>query len=153
MTRRIHMTLRECITDKNLSLKRILFCFVAAIILLDEPTTGLDSFTAHSLIKTLSNLVKTRNKIVLLTIHQPRSDIFTLFDRIGILSQGEMVYFGEREKLVAHFTDAGFPCPTYVNPLDHYGTQRLNMRKTFKACTLNTTYVCISAFELSNVLV
>ena len=91
------------------------------ILLLDEPTTGLDSFTAHNLIKTLSNLVKTRNKIVLLTIHQPRSDIFHLFDAIGILSLGEMVYFGEKEQLLPHFTGAGHPCPDYVNPLDFYG--------------------------------
>ena len=89
--------------------------------MLDEPTTGLDSFTAHNLIKTLSDLVKTRNKLVLLTIHQPRSDIFHLFDAIAILSLGEMVYYGAKDDLLTHFANAGHPCPDYVNPLDFYG--------------------------------
>lgn len=92
-----------------------------ALLLLDEPTTGLDSFTAHSIIQTLTNLAKNYNKIVLLSIHQPRSDIFNLFDKIALLSLGEMVYFGPRSELVPYFTETGYPCPTYANPLDHYG--------------------------------
>ena len=91
------------------------------LLLLDEPTTGLDSFTAHYLVVTLAELAQKRNKIILMSIHQPRSDIFSLFDQIGILSQGQVVYFGPREELVPYFSSLGYPCPTYANPLDHYG--------------------------------
>ncbi|ELU08875.1 hypothetical protein CAPTEDRAFT_33227, partial [Capitella teleta] len=90
------------------------------LLLLDEPTTGLDSFTAHHLVSTLNNLAEKRNKIIVMSIHQPRSDIFSLFDQIGILSQGEMIYFGSRELMVPYFTDIDFPCPTYANPLDYF---------------------------------
>lgn len=92
-----------------------------ALLLLDEPTTGLDSFTAHDLVCTLNELAQRRGMIIIMTVHQPRSDIFCLFDQICILSQGSVVYFGPRDQLVPHFTSAGFPCPTYSNPLDHYG--------------------------------
>ena len=88
------------------------------MILLDEPTTGLDSFTAHDIIKMLAELAHNKNKLILITIHQPRSDIFKLLDKIGILSAGEKVYFGEREQLVPYFTSLGYPCPAYSNPLD-----------------------------------
>ncbi|KAJ8308058.1 hypothetical protein KUTeg_012932 [Tegillarca granosa] len=89
------------------------------ILLLDEPTTGLDCHTARHLISKLVEIAK-RGKIVILTIHQPRSDIFRLFDNVGILSLGEMIYFGMSKDLVPYFTTLGYPCPQYANPLDHY---------------------------------
>lgn len=90
------------------------------IILLDEPTSGLDSHTARYLVSNLRDLANDMNKIVLLTIHQPSSDIFGMFDQIGILSHGEVVYFGGRSDLVPYFTDLGYPCNAYTNPLDRY---------------------------------
>ncbi|ELT98073.1 hypothetical protein CAPTEDRAFT_116801 [Capitella teleta] len=90
------------------------------ILLLDEPTTGLDSFTAHYLVSVLAKLARSQKRIILMSIHQPRSDIFGLFDQIGILSLGEVIYFGPQISLVPYFTRLGFPCPIYANPLDHY---------------------------------
>jgi ATP-binding cassette subfamily G (WHITE) protein 5 (sterolin 1) len=91
------------------------------VLLLDEPTKGLDSFTAHYMVSALAKLARNRNKVILMSIHQPRSDIFNLFDQIGILSLGRVVYYGPQKELVPHFSKLGFPCPTYSNPLDHYG--------------------------------
>ena len=34
---------------------------------------------------------------------------------------GEIVYFGKADQMVPYFGSLGFPCPTYANPLDHYG--------------------------------
>jgi len=56
--------------------------------MLDEPTTGLDAFTANNIVSTLSGLAK-KNKTVVFTIHQPRSDIFPLLDLAMLLSQGK----------------------------------------------------------------
>ncbi|KAJ8308059.1 hypothetical protein KUTeg_012933 [Tegillarca granosa] len=85
----------------------------------NEPTSGLDSHTAHYLVSKLAEIAH-RGKIVILTIHQPRSDIFDLFDQIGLMSVGEMAYFGKAGNLVSYFTNLGYPCPKYANPLDHY---------------------------------
>ncbi|XP_046364697.2 ATP-binding cassette sub-family G member 5-like [Haliotis rufescens] len=89
------------------------------ILLLDEPTTGLDSYTARYLVSNLADLAH-RGKIVVLTIHQPRSDIFKLLDHVAILSLGELAYFGKVDDLVPYFTNLGYPCPKYANPLDEY---------------------------------
>lgn len=62
------------------------------VLLLDEPTTGLDSFTANRLVSNLSQLAKQYNKIIVMTIHQPRSDIFRLCDLVGILSLGNFFF-------------------------------------------------------------
>nr|KAG5692502.1 hypothetical protein BaRGS_018707 [Batillaria attramentaria] len=64
------------------------------LLFLDEPTSGLDSFTASHLVTTLSDLAKNR-RTILMSIHQPRSNIFELFDLVLLLSGGRMVYFGE----------------------------------------------------------
>ena len=88
--------------------------------LLDEPTTGLDSFTAHRLVARLGELAKKKNKIIVMTIHQPRSDIFKLLDNVCMLSTGEVVYSGPAPQLVPYFTNLGHVCPTYANPLDTY---------------------------------
>lgn len=62
----------ELITDPNL-------------IFLDEPTTGLDSFTATSVMEILRDLARSGRTIVS-TIHQPNSDIFEMFDRLMLLA-------------------------------------------------------------------
>ncbi|KAG8443621.1 hypothetical protein GDO86_008969 [Hymenochirus boettgeri] len=89
------------------------------ILILDEPTSGLDSFTAHNLVITLSRLAR-GNRLVLLSIHQPRSDIFQLFDLVLLLSSGDTIYSGTAKDMVAYFTTIGYPCPRYSNPADFY---------------------------------
>ncbi|XP_044118348.1 ATP-binding cassette sub-family G member 8 [Neovison vison] len=89
------------------------------ILILDEPTSGLDSFTAHNLVKTLSRLAK-GNRLVLISLHQPRSDIFRLFDLVLLMTSGSTIYFGAAQHMVQYFTAIGHPCPRYSNPADFY---------------------------------
>ncbi|XP_025105777.1 LOW QUALITY PROTEIN: ATP-binding cassette sub-family G member 5-like [Pomacea canaliculata] len=89
------------------------------ILLLDEPTTGLDSFTARHLVASLQQLAR-QGKLVVVSIHQPRSDIARLIDHIVLLSQGQVVFNGPSTQLVPYFTELGYPCPRYTNPLDTY---------------------------------
>ena len=55
------------------------------IVILDEPTSGLDSLTAYIICSYLHKLAKNQNKTVVMTIHQPNSEIFQLFDRLLFL--------------------------------------------------------------------
>ncbi|XP_074188036.1 ATP-binding cassette sub-family G member 8 isoform X2 [Rhinolophus sinicus] len=89
------------------------------ILILDEPTSGLDSFTAHNLVKTLSRLAK-GNRLVLISLHQPRSDIFRLFDLVLLMTSGTTIYLGAAKHMVQYFTALGYPCPRYSNPADFY---------------------------------
>ncbi|SCV69195.1 BQ2448_2215 [Microbotryum intermedium] len=88
-----------------------------SVLVLDEPTTGLDSFTAFALLETLSALAK-RGRIIALSIHQPRSDCFKLFDKITLLSRGSVVYSGPRATVLDYFDRLGHPLPVLANPLD-----------------------------------
>ncbi|KAJ8250641.1 hypothetical protein COCON_G00225630 [Conger conger] len=89
------------------------------VILLDEPTTGLDSMTANQIVVLLANLAK-RDRIVIVTIHQPRSELFRVFSRIAIMSCGELVFCGQSGEMVDFFSEQGYECPEYCNPFDIY---------------------------------
>lgn len=91
------------------------------LIFLDEPTTGLDSFTATSVIETLRDLAMS-GRTVVSTIHQPNSDIYELFDRLMLLAQGRIIYFNEAKLAVDYFSGLGekYRCPEMSNPADHF---------------------------------
>ncbi|KAI9099904.1 P-loop containing nucleoside triphosphate hydrolase protein [Phlyctochytrium arcticum] len=89
-----------------------------SILFMDEPTTGLDAFTSHALTETLVSLCR-GGRTIFVSIHQPRSDIFDLFDDIILLSRGDLVYAGPRQGALAHFENLGHTVPEYVNPADH----------------------------------
>ena len=100
--------------------------FFPDILLLDEPTTGLDSFTARHLVSSLQSLAR-QGKIIVMSLHQPRSDIVKLLDQSVIMSQGHVAYFGPTNEMVPYFTELGYPCPTYANPLDTYSKYATGM--------------------------
>ncbi|XP_059262197.1 ATP-binding cassette sub-family G member 5 isoform X2 [Mustela nigripes] len=87
--------------------------------LFDEPTTGLDCMTANQIIILLAELAH-RDRIVIVTIHQPRSELFQLFDKIAILSYGELVFCGTPAEMLDFFSGCSYPCPEHSNPFDFY---------------------------------
>ncbi|KAA8490737.1 ABC transporter G family member 22 [Porphyridium purpureum] len=90
------------------------------ILLLDEPTSGLDSNTALSVVRLLKELAHTTQKTVITTIHQPSSQIFAEFDKLLLLSEGHVVYFGPACDAVDYFASVGYPCPMGYNPADFF---------------------------------
>ena len=111
-----------------------------SILFLDEPTSGLDAFNAYNVIECLVNLVKTYNRTVVFTIHQPRSNIVALFDQLILLAQGRTVYSGPFSSCQSYFDSIGYACPPGFNIADylvdltmHAGTQRSPMDDVLEA--------------------
>ncbi|KAJ8598608.1 hypothetical protein CTAYLR_001713 [Chrysophaeum taylorii] len=93
-------------------LHRPRFCF------LDEPSSGLDSFQALSLVQTLLDLARGQ-RVVIASMHQPRSAIYKSLDALCVLGAGGRVaFFGTQETAAIHFSDAGFAIPPNYNPAD-----------------------------------
>ncbi|KCV72349.1 hypothetical protein H696_01742 [Fonticula alba] len=88
------------------------------ILFLDEPTSGLDSFTAYSVMRSLRSIARS-GCTVITTIHQPSSDLFSLFDRLVLLHSGQTVFSGSAKESITYFTKIGYPCPAFTNPADH----------------------------------
>merc|ERR1719206_1251943 len=87
----------------------------ADIIFLDEPTSGLDAYTAARTIKTLKQFCFVSNKIIIATIHQPSYEVFYLFDRLLLLSDGRCCYNAPIRQIDEFFTSALRP---KTNPAD-----------------------------------
>ena len=54
----------------------------------------------------MQDVTKT-NCSVICTIHQPSSEVFELFDRLLLLSMGEVVYHGPTKEALRYFSDIG----------------------------------------------
>ena len=64
-----------------------------AALIMDEPTSGLDAKKAMQLV-TIAKCLADQGKTVALTIHQPRPEIFCMFDRVIMLCAGSVVFQG-----------------------------------------------------------
>lgn len=96
------------------------------ILVCDEPTTGLDSFNARTVVKTLKDLAtphsassineteidgielqtlqkQTTPKAIICSIHQPTSDIFQCFSHIMLMHNGRCVFQGTAQEAADHF--------------------------------------------------
>lgn len=89
------------------------------IVLLDQPTKGMDIFDTFFLVEYLRQWAA-RGRIVILTIHPPTYEIFTMMSKIALLSAGRLMYFGKRREMLPYFAFIEFPCPAYKNPSDYY---------------------------------
>lgn len=79
---------------KRLSVARELMS-TPDILIMDEPTTGLDSLTCNKMISVLRDLAHfaPHPMAVIVTIHQPQRSVFNLFDKTYFLSnKGRAVY-------------------------------------------------------------
>lgn len=88
------------------------------ILLLDEPLSGLDAFTALSIVDVLRGL-SNEGRTLVVTIHQPRSDLFAHFGSILLLARGgHPIYSGPGGQMLPHFAAQGYECPEHINPAD-----------------------------------
>lgn len=88
-----------------------------SLLLLDEPTSGLDSTTARKIVLTMSELAK-GGRTIAMTIHQPSSKVFYMFQKILLLSDGNSFYFGKGEYVMNYFSSIGYVPPLAMNPSD-----------------------------------
>ncbi|CAK4706462.1 hypothetical protein AeNC1_008001 [Aphanomyces euteiches] len=94
-----------------------------SLLFVDEPTSGLDSCMAESVVQQLQKLAHDDGRTVVATIHQPSSELFTLFDQLYLLSDGQTIYNGPATEAVAYFSSQGMECPLYMNPTDYFMKQ------------------------------
>lgn len=91
------------------------------ILILDEPTSGLDSVSCHQCVKLLRDLAHNSEQpmAIAASIHQPTARILQNFDRIYVIAvNGQCIYDGPTDQLVAYLSRFNLTCPTYHNPAD-----------------------------------
>lgn len=89
-----------------------------SLMFLDEPSSGLDSFTTLKLVTLLRRLSRA-GRTIIVTIHQPSEEVFSLFDKLILLSDGKIMYNGPVSNAASYFSNMGYPCPDIRSPADH----------------------------------
>ena len=89
-----------------------------SVLFLDEVTTGLDATSALQLIQTLKDLAR-KGRTIIVTLHQPRSEIWGLFDHLILLTGGSPMYSGPTNCCLSYFEKLGHTLPTFVNPAEY----------------------------------
>ncbi|XP_054796046.1 ABC transporter G family member 21-like isoform X2 [Prosopis cineraria] len=89
-----------------------------SLLLLDEPTSGLDSTAAQRIVAVLRGMAR-RGRTVVTTIHQPSSRLYTMFDKVVVLSDGCPIYAGVSGRVMEYLESIGFlPTINFMNPAD-----------------------------------
>ncbi|KAH7698941.1 Protein WHT-7 a [Aphelenchoides avenae] len=132
--RRIRTVMTDILTSPPL-----LFC--------DEPTSGLDAFLAQQVLK---QLAQRKGMTIVLTIHQPSSQVFAMFDKICLLVEGLVAFLGSTEQATEMWSRMGSPLPENFNPGDHFistlaiegGKERKSFARIQRICDtfLSTEY-------------
>ncbi|KAL4895530.1 P-loop containing nucleoside triphosphate hydrolase protein [Aspergillus ambiguus] len=88
------------------------------ILFLDEPTSGLDSHASFNVMSFVRDVAKVNNLLVIVSIHQPSTMTFAVFDKLLLLSAGKTCYYGDVRTIKPYFDSIGFAMPTLTNPAD-----------------------------------
>nr|CCC92819.1 unnamed protein product [Trypanosoma congolense IL3000] len=91
-----------------------------SIVILDEPTTGLDSVNALRVGQMLQELAKKDKRTVIATVHSPSSELVETFDDLLLLCEGHVVYHGPREAAAEYFASLGYQVPPLTNPFEYF---------------------------------
>ncbi|XP_012284737.1 protein scarlet isoform X1 [Orussus abietinus] len=111
----------------------ILFC--------DEPTTGLDSYSAMSVAKTLRD-VAARDRVVICTVHQPASGLLDLFHEVLLLRAGRVAFQGTVSDANEFFASLDLHCPATFNRAEFYVSQLSLTRESGEKSYEKVKYIC-----------
>jgi len=89
------------------------------ILVLDEPTTGLDSYAAKVLIDSLVTLAHEEKCVILLSVHQPSSDLYFSFSRVIWLAKGYLMADCTPKQLVKNLKEVDLACPPGEDVANH----------------------------------
>ncbi|XP_065211509.1 protein scarlet-like [Planococcus citri] len=127
---------RLSVATELLTEPMLLFC--------DEPTTGLDSFTAQKTITMLQSLAVNHNKTIICSIHQPNQQIFELFKQIVLLSQGRIVFNGSPDDAKVFFQSQGYQYTEEQNLAEYFiksiANRQLEEKKKLSAVPLHVAF-------------
>ena len=134
----VQMKLRKLVSDLKLNyqldkkckdltadeLKRVGICMGmivdADILFLDEPTTGVDSLAAQSILELVFRITAESGTIVVMTVHQPSRSVFESLGNVLLLENGRVAFFGTVPDVNLFFKALGHSCPTSISPPDFY---------------------------------
>ncbi|KXS19595.1 hypothetical protein M427DRAFT_41906 [Gonapodya prolifera JEL478] len=90
-----------------------------SVLILDEPTTGLDSLAARSVMVVLKDICTKSGKTIICSLHNPSTEAFNMLDDVLLLARGgRVVYSGSTAGVSDFFASQDMPISQDENPAD-----------------------------------
>ena len=99
------------------------------ILVFDEPTSGLDSHNSLIIATILARLAKQEGKMIITTIHQPSTLIFQRMDKLLLLNQGSLIYYGQAKDIVSYMEQLTITVDYRMNPADFFMLEISEMKR------------------------
>jgi len=80
--------------------------------------SGLDDLSSLQCVRLLKTLAK-GGRTVICSVHTPSAKLFSEFDHVYIVAEGQCVYQGEGDGIVPFLKSLSLPCPKTYNPADY----------------------------------
>ncbi|KAI0377720.1 ATP-binding cassette transporter [Hypomontagnella monticulosa] len=94
------------------------FCTRASLLCFDNPTRGLDSSTALRIARMLWEYTRQSQCCTVMSLYQASDAIASCFDKVLVLNEGRMIYFGPVNESKRYFQDLGFQCSPQTSLTD-----------------------------------
>lgn len=91
--------------------------------------------------KILKRYAIQEQKTVVITVHQPSSEMFRMFDKLLLLYNGCTAYFGGVNNICEYFQDIGVVIKPHYNPAEFvrkYMDAKLETTTTYEGCIFDT---------------
>ncbi|KAJ1461457.1 P-loop containing nucleoside triphosphate hydrolase protein [Pelagophyceae sp. CCMP2097] len=89
------------------------------LMLIDEPTTGLDGASALTISRIILDLARLRRKTVVCTLQQPAWTVLCDFDQLVLMRKGRAVFANAPRSVPNFFGQLGAPVEQNESPADH----------------------------------
>lgn len=78
-----------------------------SLMLYDQPLAGTDLAATHDLVDTIRTISRIQQSSAIMSLTQLSQEIFDLFDRVILLSGGQILFQGPRQDAIPYFTRLG----------------------------------------------
>lgn len=83
----------------------------ASIVAWDNSTRGLDASTALDYVRSLRIMTDFSQRTTMATLYQVSESIYNYFDRVAVVDDGRLIYYGPRDACKEYFHNLGFFAP------------------------------------------
>ncbi|ORY27081.1 ABC transporter [Naematelia encephala] len=91
----------------------------ASIQMWDNATRGLDADTALRFTRVLRTLADIEQNTMVVSLYQAGNGIYSLFDKVTVIAEGRIIYYGPANEARGYFEEMGFVHPDGGNTADY----------------------------------